>query len=142
MRELTAKMIKEFRIADLGYDFMGYTYKKLESLSFHHLIVPRRNCEKNGFDTGYYDWNGAILVRNTAHVYLHIIEKTDPEVFFALTSEMIDENINRAIRLENLRRIRDLLKYFEHEHIDDVNRKGSYIIKPIYMENRIPLNRL
>ena len=45
MREITREMIKEYRLMKLGYDFMGYEIKNKQDLSFHHLIVPRRNCK-------------------------------------------------------------------------------------------------
>ena len=45
----------------------------------------------------------------------------------------------RKIEIANLKRIRDLLLYFEREHDRDVSKKGNYIIKPEYIENRIKL---
>ena len=83
--------------------------------------------------------NGAILRQNTSHDYLHSIERIDPEIFYLITSELIDENIMRKIEIANLKRIRDLLLYFEREHDRDVSKKGNYIIKPEYIENRIKL---
>lgn len=53
MREITREMIKEYRLMKLGYDFMGYEIKNKQDLSFHHLIVPRRNCKALGLGEGY-----------------------------------------------------------------------------------------
>lgn len=138
MRKITEQMIKLYKIDKL-YDFLGYTFHNLSELTYHHLVVPRRNCEKVGIEAdGYTIWNGAILAR-ISHEYLHIIEHYDPEIFFALTSEMIDENINLELKIENLKRIRDLLLYFEHEHRNDRNIKGGMLIKPQYKKKRIIL---
>ena len=42
MKEITKLMINEFKLRQLGYDFMGYRLKRRESLSFHHLIIANR----------------------------------------------------------------------------------------------------
>lgn len=139
MKEITKLMINDFKIKKLGYDFMGYKVDKKIDLSFHHLIIPHRDCKKYGIGEGYLYWNGAILNQETAHDYLHIIERIDYEIFSRITSEMIDENIKRNLDIENLRNIRDLLIYFEKEHDTDKTKKGDYLIKRKYIESRIKL---
>lgn len=139
MKEITKLMINDFKIKQLGYDFMGYKVDKTIDLSFHHLIIPHRDCKKYGLGEGYLYWNGAILNQETAHDYLHIIEKIDYEIFSRITSEMIDENIKRNLDIENLKHIRDLLIYFEKEHATDKSKKGDYLIKRKYIESRIKL---
>ena len=67
------------------YDFMGYTFNKTIELSFHHLIIPKKNSKKEGIGDGYVWWNGAILKRDTAHDYLHRIEQIDRETFLWIT---------------------------------------------------------
>ena len=109
MKPITREMIKKYGIKD--FDFMGYDIKRKESLSFHHLIVARRYCKQQGLGEGYLMWNGAILVQDTSHEYLHIIEHIDYDVFCALTSEMIDMNIKGKLDIENLRYIKDILLY-------------------------------
>ena len=54
MKEVTKEMIELYRIKKLGYDFMGYTFKRANELSFHHLIIPKRDCKKQGIGKGYY----------------------------------------------------------------------------------------
>ena len=49
----TKEMIKLYDIKKLGYDFMGYTFRNINELSFHHLIVPHRDCERKGLGDGY-----------------------------------------------------------------------------------------
>ena len=139
MREITKEMIHTFRIDKLGYDMMGYTFKRKDDLSFHHLIIPHRECKHAGLGEGYLFWNGAILNQRTAHEYLHVIEYVDPDIFYAITSEMIDENQLRSIEIANLKRIRDRLLSFEREHCSDTNKKGKYIIKDTYVNNRIKI---
>ena len=53
MREITKEMIKLYDIKKLGYDFMGYTFRNVNELSFHHLIVPHRDCKREGLRDGY-----------------------------------------------------------------------------------------
>ena len=139
MREITKLMIKDFKIMKLRYDMMGYKVDRKESLSFHHLIVPRRLCKEQGLGDGYLYWNGSILRQDTSHDYLHLIQYLDEEIFLLISSEIIDEKNKKKIDIENLRRIRDLLEYFEKEHIDDTNKKGKILIKEEYIKGRVIL---
>ena len=139
MREITKEMINVFKIDKLGYDFMGYTFKRKGDLSFHHLIIPHRESKAYGIGEGYRFWNGAILVQNTSHDYLHKIEQIDPDMFYAITSEMIDENALRRLEIANLKRIRDVLLSFEREHCGDRTHKGAPIIKESFVRDRIKL---
>lgn len=132
MKEITKQMIKNFRIMKIGIDFMGYKVDRKESLSFHHLVIPHRDCKLFGLGEGYLYWNGAILRQDTSHDYLHIIEKIDYDIFLAITSEMVDENIKGYLDIENLRYISDCLKIFEREHCSDRNKKGKLLIKDSY----------
>ena len=134
MKEITRQMIKIYNIKD--FDFMGYDIKRKESLSFHHLIVAKRNCHKERLGNGYYIWNGAILVQDTSHNYLHLIEHYDYEIFYRITSEMIDQNIKGKLDIENLRQIKDLLLYFEQEYEHEKSKKNKLLIKRDYLENR------
>ena len=132
MREITKIMINQFRIMKLGFDFMGFTVDKKSSLSFHHLIIPRKNSKEYGIGEGYLFWNGAILRQDTSHDYLHLIEAKDYDIFLAITSEMIDQNIKGYLDINNLRRINDLLTAFEREHCSDRGKKGKLLIKDGY----------
>lgn len=46
-------MINSFDLESKGYDFMGYTFSKPNQLSFHHLIIPKRECPQSGLGDGY-----------------------------------------------------------------------------------------
>ena len=43
MKEITKSMIKEFKLRELEFDFMGYKLQKGDIYTFHHLIVPNRS---------------------------------------------------------------------------------------------------
>lgn len=139
MKEITKIMVNDFKIMKLGMDFMGYHVNRKQDLSYHHLIIQRRHCKEAGLGEGYLYWNGAILRQNTSHNYLHIIEKIDPDIFYELTSEMIDENIKGRLDIDNLKRIHDLLLYFEREHDHDTTKKGKLLIKREFVTGRVNL---
>ena len=139
MKEITKIMVNDFKIMKLGMDFMGYHVNRKQDLSFHHLIIPRRHCKEAGLGEGYLYWNGAILRQDTSHAYVHVIEKIDPEIFYELTSEMIDENIKGRLDIDNLKRIHDLLLYFEREHDHDTSKKGKLLIKREFVTGRVNL---
>lgn len=142
MKEITKIMVNDFKIMKLGMDFMGYHVNRKQDLSYHHLIIPRRHCKEAGLGEGYLYWNGAILRQDTSHEYAHVIEKIDPDIFYELTSEMIDENIKGRLDIDNLKRIHDLLLYFEREHDHDTSKKGKLLIKREFVTTRIPLNKI
>ena len=139
MKEITKIMVNDFKIMKLGYDFLGYKVNRKQDLSFHHLIIQRRHCKEAGLGEGYLYWNGAILRQNTSHDYLHLIENIDPDIFYELTSEMIDENIKGRLDIDNLKRIHDLLLYFEREHDHDTSKKGKLLIKREFVTGRVNL---
>lgn len=139
MRQITRIMIQDYNIKKLKYDFMGFTFKVDKELSFHHLIISHEKCKLLGIGEGYWKENGAILVQSTSHDYLHRIRTRDEDIFYAITSEMIDENIKGKLDLENLRYIRDMLEYFEREHCSDRTRRGEPLIKEEYIRRRIKL---
>lgn len=133
------EMIKQYRLKKLGYDFMGYTFNNTNELSFHHLIVPKKDCKRAGLGDGYLYWNGAILKQSTSHDYLHLIQRIDEDLFKAITDEMIDENVKGKLDIINLKRIREALLYFEKEHQFDRDKKGRVLVKREYICNRIDL---
>ena len=133
MKEITKTMTHEFKINKLRYDMMGYTFRNTGELSYHHLIIPRR---LGGPETRV---NGAILVQSTSHDYLHTIERIDYDMFAAITSHLIDENILGRIDLESLRAIRDVLLCFERDYYDLRTKKGKRLIKREYITNRVDL---
>ena len=53
MKDVTKEMIKIFRLKKLGCDFMGYEFVNPNELSFHHLIVARKDSQVLGIGDGY-----------------------------------------------------------------------------------------
>lgn len=140
MRTITIQMINDFKLKKLKYDFAGYTFDRTNQLSFHHLIIPKRECKRLHIPSeGYIYQNGAILRQNTSHDYLHTIENYDYDRFLAITSELIDENILGELSIKNLRRIRDILISFEREYSNKRTKNGNLIIKESYVKDRIKL---
>ena len=133
MKEITREMIKTFKLNKLGFDFMGYTFNNVKQLSYHHTIVSKSHGGGVTFQ------NGSILRQNTSHDYLHKIQATDEEIFYLITSELIDQNIKGKLDVDNLRRIRDLLLYFEREHDHDYTKKGHLLIRREYVKERVKL---
>lgn len=133
MREITRSMIKKYALNKLKYDFMGYDFTDNRELSFHHLIIPKKDCkkmEKKGFE----EWNGAILVQDRAHEYLHRIQCYDDDRFMAITFEMIDENLKGHLDIENIKIIDDILRSFEKEYLGVKAKNGNEIIKEEYLK--------
>ena len=132
MKEITRLMVNEFKIMEIGCDFMGYKLNKNDMLTYHHLIIPRRNGGK------ITRQNGAIIQR-VPHDYLHLIERVDYKTFCYLTSEMIDINIKGFLDKSNLMNIRELLEEFEEKNMHKSSKKGKILIKKEYLEGRILL---
>ena len=132
-------MINSYELEEKGYDFMGYTFSDSKQLSFHHLIIPKKDCAKLGLGDGYFLWNGAILRQLTAHDYLHIIEKIDRDTFLQITQILIAENQRKKIDIQLLKQIRFILEHFEKQHQKDVDKKGKTLVKTNYLTERIPL---
>jgi hypothetical protein len=125
MKEVTKSMISEFKLRELGFDFMGYHLNKGDIYTFHHLIVPNREGGP------YARWNGAILF-STPHQYLHVIENKDYDRFCYITSEMIDMNMKGYLDIANIREIHSVLEGFEREYSGARTRKGKVLIKEEY----------
>lgn len=132
MKTVTLNMINEFKIYELGYDFMGFKLNKNDKLTFHHLIVPKR-------DGGLYVRNNGAIIQRVPHDYLHIIERYDPKLFYYLTSEMIDMNIKGFLDSYNIANIHSILDEFEYQHEGQTTRKGKLLIKCEYKQGRAVL---
>lgn len=138
MRDVTIEMIKIYNLKKLKYDFMGYEFKNSKELSFHHLIIPKKDCKDLGFGSGYLFWNGAILVQKTSHDYLHIVERIDRDRFNYITSQMIIENVNNQIIYDCLKKISDCLDGFEREYSGLHTQKNkNLLIKEEYTRRLI-----
>lgn len=141
MREITNLMIREYNIKKLGYDFMGFNINKTSRLSFHHLIVPKRDCKRLHIENdGYVKWNGAILGQDTSHEYLHKIEIYDRNAFDIITQLMVEENKMGKLDTDIILEIHNILNKFEKEHQGERTSRGKTLIKPEYITTRNTLN--
>lgn len=137
MREITKLMVNDFNLKKLGYDFAGFHFNRTNDLSFHHLIIPHRDSMSFGIGEGYVYWNGAILVQNTSHDYLHLIERINRPMFLAITDELVKENKQGYVDINNIRCIHSVMEEFESRYGDVKSKKGKLLVKREYVKNRI-----
>ena len=118
---------------DNKYDFMGYTFNSIRDLSYHHIIKRSEGGQKT-FD------NGALLVGDTSHPYLHVIESKDYEMY-AYINFILKEinNQQRPPTRDQLISIRKILLEFEDKYKDEYTSKGKILIKSSYLDRRIAL---
>ena len=137
MRDITKLMVNDFNLKKLGYDFAGFHFNRTNELSFHHLIVPHRDSKSFGIGEGYVYWNGAILVQNTSHDYLHLIESVNRPMFLAITDELVRENKQGYLDVDNIKRIHSVMEEFEDKYGEMRGKKGKLLVKKEYVKNRI-----
>lgn len=110
-----------------GLDWMNYKLVR-KDITFHHIIKSS--------DGGRRDIdNGALLMGNSAHPYLHIIEYKDIETYNALNKifKFINQQKHEPTT-EQREIIEYLLQEFENEHRWDKSSKGKLLIKHKYLE--------
>ena len=112
MNKVVNLMVDKYKLKDYCLDFMGYRIKKTHDLTYHHLIIPKRNGGEESIE------NGAILIKRS-HKYLHLIEKKDDDIYIELRNLLIKENKIGKLELVILRDINKLLNEFEKKY--DVN---------------------
>ena len=131
MGSIANKLFNDFELYKLGYDFMGYTFDDKKQLSYHH-IQPRHYKGKTTYK------NGALLVRETSHNYIHTIETFDFKLFIELSQELKLEHQD-GITKEHLLAIRDILEFFEYKFENQYTKRGLPIIKEDFVRRRIKL---
>ena len=137
MKEVTKRLINNFKIMKLGIDFCGYKIDKCESLDFHHLIIPKRHCCILGIpEGGYMYWNGVVLNHNSSHPYLHLVEVYDRDKFVKITSEMMDIKHKGFLDEDNLIHIGEIFSEFEYKFGDYYTKKGKKLIKSEYLNRK------
>ena len=135
MRQVTRLLINDFKIKELGYDFMGFALQKDKILTYHHLIISHEFCKKRKLGSGYTYENGCVLC-STSHEYLHVIERYEEEFFWQITSELIDLKVKKKLDKSNILKIWSIMELFESIHGDDVTDTGKKIIKKEYINRR------
>lgn len=110
-----------------GLDWMNYKLVR-KDITFHH-IIKRSSGGRRDIN------NGALLMGNTAHPYLHIIEYKDIETYNALNKifKFINQQKHEPTT-EQREIIEYLLREFEYKHRWDKSSKGNLLIKQKYLE--------
>ena len=116
MSKLREKLYKEYKIEELGYDFMGYEFDSKRELSTHH-ILPRHCGGKTKKD------NLCVLNRYTSHNYIHLIEDTDLKLFLEISKFLLEQVKKGEITQDKLLEINDLLEFFEYKYRNEVSRR-------------------
>ena len=132
MGKLANKIYYNFKLNELGYDFMGYDFAEKKELSIHH-VQPK----SYGGKTEYH--NIVLLNRETSHNYIHLIEDTDFKIFIEISQILRDENVSGEITRGHLLEIRKLLEFFESKYDRQYSKRGNLIIKEEYTRRRIEL---
>lgn len=123
MSRLRERLYKAYNLEELGYDFMGFGFNSKKDLSTHH-IIPRNSggqTKKN---------NLCILNRNTAHNYIHLIEDYDYKVFLQVSKHLMEQVKMGKIDMDEIKRINELLCFFEDKFGKEETRNGNPLIKP------------
>lgn len=133
MSRLRERLYKDYNIENLGYDFMGYEFGSKKELSTHH-IIPRHTggqSKKN---------NLCVLNRNTSHNYIHLIEDYDYKTFLQISASLMKQVKEGKISIDELKRIDELLLFFEDKFKNEQSRSGELLIKDDYKIKRITKN--
>ena len=133
MSRLRERLFKDYKLEQLGYDFMGYKFESKKELSTHH-ILPKHSGGKTDKK------NLCVLNRFTSHNYIHLIEDMDYKVFLEISKYLMEQVIKGEISTDQLLRINDALEFFEFKFRDEEDRHGDKLIKPEYKEKRITKN--
>lgn len=124
MSRLRERLYKEYNLEELGYDFLGYTFKDKKELSTHH-IKPR-------FLGGQTKHNNlCILNRNTSHNYIHLIQDYDYKVFLQISKHLLNQVQKGQIDIDEISEINELLLFFEDKFRNEETKNGL-LIKPEY----------
>lgn len=125
MSKLREKIYKDFKMEQLGYDFLGYEFKDKKELSTHH-ILPKHAGGKSKKN------NLCILNRYTSHNYIHLIEETDFKIFLEVSKYLLEQVKLGQISTDKLLEIDEILQFFEYKYRDEESRNGDLLIKPQY----------
>ena len=123
MSRLRERLYREYDLENIGHDFMGYGFTSKRELSTHH-IIPRNSggqTKKN---------NLCILNRDTAHNYIHLIEDYDYKVFLQVSKHLMEQVKMGKIDMDEIKRINELLCFFEDKFGKEETRNGNPLIKP------------
>jgi hypothetical protein len=130
MSKLRERLYKDYKLEEIGYDFMGYPFNTKKELSTHH-IIPRHSggeTKKN---------NLCVLNRITSHNYIHLIEDFDYKTFLEISRCLMEQVKLGKISIGELNIINDILCSFEYKYKDAEAKHGGILIKPEYKKRII-----
>ena len=122
MKDITKKLVREYKIKELGYDFMGYYWQPGDIITFHHTILPKKD---GGLERKE---NGSVLY-STPHHYIHTIEEYEEQAFAYITMEIMQMNLKGYLDITNIKRIHDTLLWFESIYGEERTKNGKMLIK-------------
>lgn len=129
MKAITRDMIKIYRLRKVGIDFMGYSLQRGGMPTFHHLKVKKCDGGAESIE------NGAVLMQDTSHPYIHLIEMKDLDMYYYLRDILIEINKQCIYPSEEqIRLMHDVLDCFERDYGNATNRKGKQLIKYKYKQ--------
>ena len=121
MRDETKKLVDFYGIDD-GLDWLNFPIIRSRELQFHHI---KKKSQGGKMELK----NGAILTE-TAHRFLHTIERYDIEIYNAIT-KMFKLYVKQksAPTVEQRKLMQELLNRFYIKHANTKTKKGKPIIK-------------
>lgn len=129
MGKLSDRLYYDFKLNQLGYDFMGYEFDSKKELSYHH-IQPKHFGGQTTYD------NGALLVRSTSHNYIHLIEEYDYKMFLMVSKLLIEEKNMGKVDIEILKEIDGILNCFEEKYERAYTKKGQPLVREEFTRRR------
>lgn len=123
---VTQEMIIKWKM--LNYDWMYYKVSSEHPFTYHHLLIPRTKQREKTVE------NGSILCGESAHSYIHIIEKYDPDRYNDIKLILREINLQGFMTTPSqYKRINEVLTAFERENCSLTNNDGKPIIKASYL---------
>ena len=129
MGKLSDRLYYDFKLNQLGYDFMGYYFDNRKELSYHH-IKPTHSGGETTYD------NGALLVRSTSHNYIHTIEEYDYKMFLMVTRLLFEEKYMGKVDTDILKEIDSILNCFESKYNGIYTKKGQPLVREEFTRRR------
>lgn len=125
MSKLREKLFKKYKLEELGFDFMGYSFTTKNELSTHHIIPKHQGGTTK-------DNNLCVLNRFSSHNYIHLIEDYDYKTFLQISRLLFAQVQEKQLTMERIAEINSLLDFFEQKYQNEQTRNGETLIRPEY----------
>lgn len=132
MKSITREMLKIYKPVS-NLDWLNYKIVSKTDLTFHHI---QKKCDGGKQEIS----NGALLLGNSAHPYLHLIEYKDIDTYITINNIFRFINDQKHEPTTEQRQIIEyLLLQFEKEHRWDKGSKGKLLIQRKYLDRGFKL---